>query len=203
GHKLWTRHFDADPSVVGRSITLDGNRYTVVGVMPPGFQHPVMAELWTPLALTPEQATTPEPRFLRLVARLKPGVSLREAQAAVDRVSARLARERKDTHDHWGAVVTPIESRYTGDIKPALLALVGAVGFVLLTACHPVSAGAGAHGLSALAERRPAAGGRGRGRAAGRRPPAERPGGGGGGAGPRPRDGRSAHDPQLREPAAW
>jgi putative ABC transport system permease protein len=138
-HKLWTRHFDADPSVVGRSITLDGNSYTVLGVMPPGFQHPVMAELWTPLALTPEQATTPEPRFLRLVARLKPGVSLREAQAAVDRVSARLARERKDTHDHWGAVVTPIESRYTGDIKPALLALVGAVGFVLLIACANVA----------------------------------------------------------------
>src|SRR6266536_3411156 len=55
-HKLWTRHFDADPGVVGRSITLDGNSYTVVGVMPPGFQHPVMAELWTPIALTPELA---------------------------------------------------------------------------------------------------------------------------------------------------
>jgi putative ABC transport system permease protein len=138
-HKLWTRHFDADPGVVGRSITLDGNSYTVVGVMPPGFQHPVMAELWTPIALTPEQAATPEPRFLRLVARLRPGVSLREAQTAVDRVSARLARERKDTHGQWGAVVSPIESRYTGDIKPALLALVGAVGFVLLIACANVA----------------------------------------------------------------
>ena len=138
-HKLWIRHFDADPGVLGRNITLDGNSYTVVGVMPPGFQHPVMAELWTPVALTPEQAAAPEPRFLRLVARLKPGVSLSEAQTAVDHVSARLARERKDTHDHWGAVVSPIESRYTGDIKPALLALVGAVGFVLLIACANVA----------------------------------------------------------------
>src|SRR5207247_4528038 len=64
--------------------------------LPPGFQHPVMAELWTPVALTPEQAAAPEPRFLRLVARLKTGVSLSEAQTAVDRVSARLARERKE-----------------------------------------------------------------------------------------------------------
>src|SRR3989442_11920258 len=107
--------------------------------MPPGFQHPVMAELWTPIALTPEQAAPPEPRFLRLVARLKPGVSLREAQAAVDRVPAGRARERPDTHGHWGGVVSPIESRYTGDIKPALLALVGAVGFVLLIACANVA----------------------------------------------------------------
>jgi putative ABC transport system permease protein len=138
-HKLWTRRFAADPKVVGRPITLNGESHTVIGVMPPGFQHPSFAELWTPLSLTPEQAQSRDLRILRLVARLRPGVGLDQAQAAVDEVQRRLARQHPDTHGGWGAVVNPIESRYTADIKPALLVLLGAVGFVLLIACANVA----------------------------------------------------------------
>jgi putative ABC transport system permease protein len=138
-HALWTRRFAADPGIVGRSITLDGQGYTVVGVMPKGFAHPRLTELWTPLALTPELAAAPDRRFLRLVARLKPGTSIAQAQAAVGGVAARLSARYPDSHGNWGAVVNPIESRYTGDVKPALLVLLGAVGFVLLIACANVA----------------------------------------------------------------
>lgn len=136
---LWTRRFAADPGIMGRSITLDGESHTVVGVMPKGFQHPKFTELWTPLALTPEQAASRDIRFLRLVARLKPGVTIDQAQTAVDRVAARLAALYPESHARWGAIVNPIESRYTGDVKPALLVLLGAVGFVLLIACANVA----------------------------------------------------------------
>jgi len=139
GHALWTRRFAADPGIVGRAITLDGEGYTVVGVMPPGFQHPGLTQLWTPLAITPEQATSRDKRFLRLVARLKPGVTIDAARTAVGRVASRLSALYPESHGRWGAVVEPIESRYTGDVRPALLVLLGAVGFVLLIACANVA----------------------------------------------------------------
>src|SRR5712691_4046545 len=133
---LWRRRFASDPGVLGRAVILDGESYTVVGVMPPGFGHPPRVELWAPLVL--EGATATAPRFIRMIGRLRPGVRLSAAGSAVAGVAAALAREDPVTQGGWSAVANPIASRYTGDVKPALLVLLGAVGFVLLIAAANV-----------------------------------------------------------------
>jgi putative ABC transport system permease protein len=138
-HALWQRRFGGDPAVLGRAVTLDGESYTVIGVMPAGFAHPPRVELWTPLALEADQAASWQLRFIRVIARLKPGVSRAQAQAETEAVARRLAREHPETNGGWTTTVEPIESRYTGDVKPALLVLLGAVGCVLLIACANVS----------------------------------------------------------------
>ena len=135
---LWKRRFASDPGVIGRAVTLDGESYTIVGVMPPGFGHPPRVELWAPLVLEGAEATAARPRFLRMIARLRPGVKIARASAALAGVSAGLARADAETQGGWSAEATPIASRYTGDIRPALLVLLGAVGFVLLIAAANV-----------------------------------------------------------------
>ena len=135
---LWRRRFGADPGVIGRAITLDDESYTVVGVMPPGFAHPARTEMWTPLVLEGAPATNNRSRFVRMVGRLKPGVKIEQASSAVAGVAAALAGADTENQGGWSAAATPIASRYTGDIKPALLVLLGAVGFVLLIAAANV-----------------------------------------------------------------
>jgi putative ABC transport system permease protein len=134
GDSLWRRRFQADPGVIGRAITLDDESYTVIGVMPPGFAHPARTEMWTPLVLEGAPATNARSRFIRMIGRLKPGVKCEQASSAVAGVAASLAAADAENQGGWGADASPIASRYTGDIKPALLVLLGAVGFVLLIA---------------------------------------------------------------------
>jgi predicted permease len=138
-HKLWQRRFGGDPGVIGRSLVLDGTPHTVLGVMPPGFQHPPNAEMWAPMAPSAELAADPRPRFVRMVGRLKPGVSLEQAQAAVAGVSARLAQRYPESHGGFLGHVQTMSSDSTSDARPALLVLLGAVAFVLLIACANVS----------------------------------------------------------------
>jgi hypothetical protein len=95
-HRLWQRKLGGDPGVLGRSLTLSGHPYTIVGVMPPGFVHPPGAELWTPLALPDGARDDGRLRFVRVVARLRPGVPLERARREVEKVSTRLSRERPD-----------------------------------------------------------------------------------------------------------
>lgn len=135
---LWRRRFGADPGVIGRAITLDDESYTVVGVMPPGFAHPQRTEMWTPLVLEGTTATNARARFVRMIGRLKPGVPVAQASSAVAGVAAALAGADPENQGGWNAAASPIASRYTGDIKPALLVLLGAVGFVLLIAAANV-----------------------------------------------------------------
>ena len=131
---LWRRRFQADPGVTGRAITLDDESYTVIGVMPPGFAHPARTEMWTPLVLEGAPATNARSRFIRMIGRLKPGVKCEQASSAVSGVAASLAGADAENQGGWSAEANPIASRYTGDVKPALLVLLGAVGFVLLIA---------------------------------------------------------------------
>ena len=131
---LWRRRFQADPGVIGRAITLDDESYTVIGVMPPAFAHPARTEMWTPLVLEGAPATNARSRFIRMIGRLKPGVKCEQASSAVAGVAASLAGADAENQGGWSAEANPIASRYTGDIKPALLVLLGAVGFVLLIA---------------------------------------------------------------------
>jgi predicted permease len=141
-HRLWQRRFGADPNAVGRSVTLNGAPYTIIGVMPAGFRHPQQAELWTPLrlnSLSANQANDRGFRFLRVVGRLKPGVTTEQAQREMSRVALRLAEQHPDTNAGQGVKIVSLQEQYAGDIKPTLLALLGAVGFVLLIACANVA----------------------------------------------------------------
>ncbi|HEV2854529.1 MAG TPA: ABC transporter permease [Thermoanaerobaculia bacterium] len=143
---LWRRRFGGSPSAVGRVISLNGRNVTIIGVMPPGFKWFIPensltgkpAELWRPLTLT-EEMRQRHGRFMSAAARLAPGVSLAQARAEMDTIAARLEKQYVDFNTGWGATVVPLREQLAGEIKPALLVLLGAVGFVLLIACVNVA----------------------------------------------------------------
>jgi putative ABC transport system permease protein len=138
-HGLWQRRFGADPSAVGRPVTLNGESYTVVGVMPPAFQFPdAETEAWAPLALDPQDQSTRGSHFLNVVARLKPGVSVEQAQAEMDTIAARLERQYQVNTGH-GVNVFALHDEVVGGVRRSLFVMLGAVGFVLLIACANVA----------------------------------------------------------------
>src|SRR5207247_3743960 len=141
-YSLWQRRFGSDRSVIGRALTLNGESYTVIGIMPRFVQLPGFAnrndQVWVPIAFPPEEAAQRGNHFLEVIARMKPGITLKQAQAEMDTISARLAQQYPDYNTRIGAVVIPLHEQVVGDIKPALLVLLGAVGFVLLLACANV-----------------------------------------------------------------
>ena len=140
GHGLWRDRFGADPRVVGSSVVLDQEPFTVVGVMPEGFAHPAGAQIWTPLVPgVSELAGQPGVWWMSALGRLKPGVSLDQARR--DMAALAVAYNR-DTYKAEGitAVVTPLAEGVLGATRPALLALLGGVGLVLLVACANVAA---------------------------------------------------------------
>lgn len=135
-HGLWEDRFGGKPGVVGRTIHLDGRARRVVGVMPRGFGYPGGARAWTPLSFTSEELTTQRgAHYLGVVGRLRHGVSLDRARADLDGVAAGLA-ERYPSHDRgMRAAVTSLRESLVGNVRPALLILLGAAGLVLLIAC--------------------------------------------------------------------
>src|SRR6266480_4906943 len=142
-YSLWQRRFGSDPNVIGRAVTLNGESYTVVGVMPPLVQLPGYEnrndQLWVPIALTNEEITERGTHFLDVIGRIKSGITLKQAQAEMETIAARLAKEYPKYNTRIGATLTPLHEEIVGDIKPALLVLLGAVGFVLLIACANVA----------------------------------------------------------------
>jgi putative ABC transport system permease protein len=148
-HQLWKARFAGDPHVIGRSILLDKSAYTVVGVMPPSFQYPLQRQtstVWTTMSPllestdnSPSMADQRGAHFLRSIARLKPGVTLAQAQAGVDVITASLSKQYPDTDKYWGATVVSEQDRMTHSVRPALFVMMIAVGFVLLIACVNVA----------------------------------------------------------------
>ncbi|MBN1203605.1 MAG: ABC transporter permease [Myxococcaceae bacterium] len=142
GHGLWLRRFGGDPGVVGRTVTLDGMPFTVVGVMPRGFSFPGDdVGLWLPLRLDPTSGDS-DIGFLTLLGRLAPGRGSTEANAELRTLGAALRAERPGVlpEDFGGlARVTPLRDVLVGEVGPALLLLLGAVGCVLLIACANVA----------------------------------------------------------------
>jgi putative ABC transport system permease protein len=143
GEGLWRGRYGADPGIIGRTIRMNGQPYTVVGVMPASFKFPRPdVELWTGYAaiLTrPEWAGQRGRRFQRAVARLRPGVSVAAASAELDGIARRLAREYPEQNPGSGALAVPLHQQVVGDVRPALLVLMGAVGCVLLIAAANVA----------------------------------------------------------------
>ncbi len=138
GHALWQSRFGSDPNVVGRTINLDAEAYTIVGVMPEGFSFPDRAKLWTPLVIDKTKLDR-GPHYLPVVGRLKPGVTLTQAQADMSILAAHLSALHPEKNAGHGVKLELLRDVVVGNIRPALFILLGAVGFVLLIACANVA----------------------------------------------------------------
>jgi putative ABC transport system permease protein len=137
--RLFRQRFGGDPSIVNKTILLDGRPQVVVGVMPRGFSIlEKNADIWQTIGFRPE-ARTPRGRWLMVIAKLKPGVTVAQAQEDMTRVHAELTRMFPAFNTGWTARVVSISDQLTGDVRPALFVLLAAVGFVLLIACANVA----------------------------------------------------------------
>ena len=137
--RLWKRRFAADPGILDKPFVSQGAPYTVVGVMPPGFSFlDKSVDVWLPIGFT-AQSRTPRGRSLMVVGRLREGMSVERAQLEMTRVSATLTQMFPDFNTGWTSRVVSLRDQLTGDVRPALLVLAGAVAFVLLIACANVA----------------------------------------------------------------
>ena len=136
---FWQSHFGGNSNVLGQRINLDGDDYTVVGVVGPRFNRPGLSLIWTPLAWTDKQRAVRGEHHYLVVARLRAGVTLSQAQAEMSAISERLEQHYPADDRGWGAVVVPMRDELVGNVRPALLMLLGAVAFVLLIACANIS----------------------------------------------------------------
>src|SRR5215510_4925130 len=143
---LWQRRFGSDPSLVGKTITLDGNNFTVIGIAPPGFQYPDRTELWVPpLKLVPELYLSQDVTqtrgmgYLAAIALLKPGVTLPQAASEMDTITARLRQQYPNTNNRRFNRVVSLHEHLIGDTNKVLWLLLGAVTFVLLIGCANVA----------------------------------------------------------------
>lgn len=140
-HDLWARRFNLDPSLVGRSLQLNGEDWLVVGIMPKGFQfdHQVgRSDLFVPMALSKRLSTSRGAHFMPVVGRLKPGATAASAQAEFTSIAKRLEQAYPNENKGMTAKVVPLRDELVKDSKNTLLVLLGAVGFVLLIACANV-----------------------------------------------------------------
>lgn len=150
-HSLWTRRFGADPLIAGRAISIDGEPAVVTGVMPPGFTFPAAGDLpeafgftatpevWTLDILSPRQRANRGGKSLVLVGRLAPGVSIDAAAADLGGIAEAIARESPASNAGWTVKLVPLREQLVARVRPALLVLLTAVGFVLLIACANVA----------------------------------------------------------------
>jgi putative ABC transport system permease protein len=142
---LWRSYFAGNPDVVGKNIQLNAQTFTVVGVMGPGFDFPISsdpdsrAQMWKPLAWSDQERAVRDNRNYGVIARLKEGVALKQAQAELDAISNRLAQNYPNDDKGWGAIAIPMRDDLVSDVRPALLILLGAVALVLLIACANVA----------------------------------------------------------------
>ena len=146
GYTWWKRRFGGDAGVVGRQIEVDGEAYTIAGVMPRGFEFPPMEStayrpvIWTSLNLTAEQERARGQHSLQVVARLRPGASIRQAQTEMDTIAARLATAYPQEDGGWGVKVRGLtDVTWLADVRPALLLAMAAASLVLLIACANIA----------------------------------------------------------------
>jgi putative ABC transport system permease protein len=141
GSRLWRERFGGDSSAIGKSILIDGQLQTIIGVMPeqPQLGFPTDFQLWDPFLPTQEDLTSRQNHDFSVLALLKPRVNLHRAQNELDAISARLAANYPDADKNWSLHAAPMKTYLLGDVSTPLLVLFGAVGFVLLIACANVS----------------------------------------------------------------
>ncbi|MFL6542364.1 MAG: ABC transporter permease, partial [Chthoniobacterales bacterium] len=137
-HGLWKRRFGSDPAIVGKQVQISSRPITIVGVMPAGFEYPEQTQVWVPSAVNVSE----EPRDNRswsAIARLNSNVDLKQAQIRLSAINAQLAKQFHETNKGWDVSLSTLHERLVREVKPSLLALLGAVGFVLLIACANVA----------------------------------------------------------------
>jgi putative ABC transport system permease protein len=134
-YRFWQNHFGLNPTVVGHAVTLDGIGYTVVGVLPAGFRLAPTTDIWMSAAQYGDDLTSHLHHEFNIIARLKPGISISQAQAELATLNRQEEQAFPDTHKNWGVLVTPLEDPSAVRMRVALLILFGAVGLVLLVAC--------------------------------------------------------------------
>ena len=138
-YRLWKTRFGGDTKVTDKQIVLDGKPYVVAGVMPAEFQFPLDSQpvdLWTTIAVEGAESQAERgSHFLRVIGRLSGGATLAAANAETAEISARLEKQYRDTNGHWGMSLVPEMNELVGNVRPALLMVLGAVGFLLLIAC--------------------------------------------------------------------
>ena len=137
--KMWRTTFHGDPQIIGRAITLDSKAYTVVGVMPPPFNYPTQTDLWMPLSFSPSASGDYEHRYVRTLGRLKSGISVAQAQLRMNTLEQQIAAQHPETDAGNETWVEPLRHQLSGDIRTPLLALSGAVAFVMLIVCVNVA----------------------------------------------------------------
>ena len=147
--RLWRRHFNSDPALVGKTLLLNGRSYTVIGVMPARFEFPIplfgvqgnqfaeSVEIWKPLAFTPLELKERGSRSYGLITRLRPDGSVAKAQAELDKIIANWVQTYRDNYSGggFGARIYPLQDQVVGGMRTGLAILLGAVAFVLLIAC--------------------------------------------------------------------
>lgn len=138
---FWQRRYAGDAGVVGTQVVLSGNAYQIVGVLPPDFQFAPRgsADIWASWQPSGGMVTRRFMHWVNVIARLKPGVSLEQAKAAMQPITSRIAQEHAESHTGTGIQVVPLHQQFVGNIKPLLVLLLVAVGFVLLIACSNVA----------------------------------------------------------------
>src|SRR5437762_1556338 len=137
-HGLWKRRFGSDPAIVGKQVQMSSRPLTIIGVMPAGFEYPEQTQVWVTTAVN----LSLEPRDNRVwsaIARLNTGIDLKQAQTRLSAINAQLARQFPETNKGWDVFLSTLHERLVREVKPSLLALLGAVGFVLLIACANVA----------------------------------------------------------------
>jgi putative ABC transport system permease protein len=142
-HGLWQRRFGGRTDAIGQTLRLDGEMFNVIGVMPQGFGFPTFwakhAEMWTPLVFTPERAQSRGGSSLRIFGRLKPDAAIQQAQVEMSAICERLAQQFPETNADHGAIVESLHDKTVAEIRPTIVVLAGAVGFLLLIACVNVA----------------------------------------------------------------
>jgi predicted permease len=154
-HRLWQDRFSADPQVIGKTVPVNGESYTIVGVMPPGFAFPIQAEpveLWANFAVDTEGSMSPSAQrgnhYLDAIGRMKAGVRPEQAEAQLANLASRLEQQYPNDNHGFSVRVVPLLERLTGESRRSLWMLFAAVGFLLLVACANVASLLLARGLN-------------------------------------------------------
>ncbi len=139
-HALWMSHFGGRPDAVGEQVWLDGTPHTIIGVMPATFKDPAnVAQMWRPLAMDDGEALVRNSRFWNTLGRLKPGVTLEQANAELKAIADRAAQEFPQNHKGWSLSATDLQGNVVGNYRQGVLVLLGAVACVVLITCANVA----------------------------------------------------------------
>ena len=139
GYDFWQRRFAGDSTIVGKPILLDGRQWTVVGIMPPGFNFPDRGQLWIPFSTDPAQEKHENRGYAGAIGRMKPGVTLAQARDDIHRVDAELVREFPDANTGWRGELIPMRDDLVGDLRQPLEVFLWAVALVLTMVCANVA----------------------------------------------------------------